>query len=54
MEIFDKNNTLIDINIAEKTNDEIGNEAAILCNHCNRTATNGIRCMGICVSDSDY
>ena len=26
----------------------------ILCRHCKRSATNGIRCMGICVSDSDY
>ena len=26
----------------------------ILCNHCGRTATNGIRCLGICVSDNEY
>ena len=26
----------------------------ILCNHCMRTLSNGIRCMGICVSDNDY
>ena len=26
----------------------------ILCNHCLRTSTNGIRCMGICVADNDY
>ena len=26
----------------------------ILCHHCLRTATNGIRCMGICVADNDY
>ena len=26
----------------------------ILCNHCMRTASNGIRCMGICVADNDY
>jgi hypothetical protein len=26
----------------------------ILCPHCQRTATNGIKCKGICVSDSDY
>tara|TARA_B100000212_G_C26937405_1_gene348740 strand:+ start:135 stop:302 length:168 start_codon:yes stop_codon:yes gene_type:complete len=30
------------------------NEEIILCNHCLRTASNGIRCMGICVSDNDY
>ena len=26
----------------------------ILCSHCMRSASNGIRCLGICVSDSDY
>jgi len=26
----------------------------ILCRHCRRTATNGIRCLGMCVADNDY
>ena len=26
----------------------------VLCNHCKRTATNGIRCLGMCVADNDY
>ncbi len=26
----------------------------ILCPHCLRTATNNIKCKGICVADSDY
>ncbi len=26
----------------------------VLCNHCFRTASNGIRCLGICVADNDY
>lgn len=26
----------------------------ILCLHCQRTATNGIKCKGICVADSEY
>ena len=25
-----------------------------LCNHCKRTASNGIRCLGMCVADNDY
>tara|TARA_Y100001978_G_C23628713_1_gene402291 strand:+ start:205 stop:372 length:168 start_codon:yes stop_codon:yes gene_type:complete len=29
-------------------------EEKILCNHCRRTSSNGIRCMGICVADNDY
>ena len=26
----------------------------VLCSHCGRTSSNGIRCPGICVADSDY
>ena len=26
----------------------------VLCNHCGRTTSNGIRCLGICVADNDY
>ena len=26
----------------------------VLCNHCKRTAINGIRCLGICVADNEY
>jgi hypothetical protein len=37
---------------------ETGNEQKpdepILCPHCLRTASNGIKCKGLCVADSDY
>ena len=26
----------------------------ILCSHCMRTASNGKRCIGMCVADNDY
>ena len=26
----------------------------ILCNHCQRTVSNGVRCLGMCVADNDY
>jgi hypothetical protein len=26
----------------------------VLCEHCGRTANNGIRCLGMCVADNDY
>ena len=26
----------------------------ILCNYCKRTASNGVRCLGMCVADNDY
>ena len=40
-----QNNSKINLN-AEKD--------PILCNHCKRTASNGIRCLGMCVADNDY
>jgi hypothetical protein len=36
-----------------KSDQETKNEP-ILCPHCKRTASNGIKCKGICVADSDY
>ena len=41
----DQNNSKINLN-SEKD--------PILCNHCKRTASNGIRCLGMCVADNDY
>ena len=32
----------------------IKEEAPVLCNHCLRTVSNGIRCLGICVADNEY
>ena len=29
-------------------------KSRILCKHCKRSAENGIRCMGFCVSESGY
>ena len=48
---FEKNNSnteSIKDNLVEKKIEKV------LCNHCGRTASNGIRCLGICVADSDY
>ncbi len=48
----------LDLNlISDKSKKESGVYLAkdkILCNHCKRTASNGIRCLGICVADNDY
>ncbi|YAG17158.1 hypothetical protein NSTC745_06545 [Nostoc sp. DSM 114161] len=46
--IFQKSN-MSPIEINQETEKE-----KILCSHCQRTATNGIKCKGICVADSDY
>jgi hypothetical protein len=42
-------------NLPPKNNKEVNQETEkVLCPHCLRTATNGIKCKGICVADSDY
>ncbi len=33
---------------------ELAQKNKILCQHCLRTLTNGIRCLGKCVADNDY
>ena len=33
---------------------EPGAREPVLCQHCGRTATNGVSCEGICVADSGY
>ncbi len=45
---FLSNKVIDEIQLIEQKEDKI------LCNHCMRTASNGIRCMGICVADNDY
>ena len=45
LSIKDKNNS--EINLTSKKD-------AILCNHCKRTSSNGVRCLGMCVADNDY
>ena len=41
----DQNNSKINL-VSEKDR--------ILCNHCKRTSSNGVRCLGMCVADNDY
>ncbi|MBE8996745.1 hypothetical protein ACEYW6_10110 [Nostoc sp. UIC 10607] len=45
----DKLQTSTSIEINQETENE-----KVLCSHCQRTATNGIKCKGICVADNDY
>ena len=45
------------INLKDKNNSKINlplKKEPILCNHCKRTASNGVRCLGMCVADNDY
>ena len=34
--------------------DKVAGTGKVLCDHCGRTADNGVTCQGMCVADSDY
>jgi len=59
---MNKLNSFIDSSFEKKHNNEESHkdkeskdhQEKVLCNHCGRTASNGIRCLGICVADNDY
>tara|TARA_B100000524_G_scaffold151026_1_gene76472 strand:- start:561 stop:722 length:162 start_codon:yes stop_codon:yes gene_type:complete len=53
MEAFELNPSLI-IDKTKKASQVSLEKEKILCNHCKRTSSNGIRCLGICVADNDY
>ena len=55
MQVYELNLDLIS-DKTKKKNQSRGclDKEKILCNHCKRTASNGIRCLGKCVADNDY
>ena len=48
------NDSSLEKNDSNGENDESNKLEKVLCNHCGRTTKNGIRCLGICVSDNEY
>ena len=55
MTLFDSKEELI--SFKDQNNSKINltlEKDPILCNHCKRTAKNGVRCLGMCVADNDY
>ena len=55
MALFDLKQELISLEEQNNSNINIPSKKdPILCNHCKRTASNGIRCLGMCVADNDY
>ena len=54
MKTYELNLDLISDKIKKKESRISLDKEKILCNHCKRTASNGIRCLGICVSDNEY
>ena len=55
MSLFDSTQELISIKDQNKSKINFTSKKdPILCNHCKRTASNGVRCLGMCVADNDY
>ena len=55
MALFDSKQELISFNDQNNPKIKLHSEKdPILCNHCKRTASNGVRCLGMCVADNDY
>ena len=55
MTLFDSTQELISIKGQNNSKINLTSEKdPILCNPCKRTASNGVRCLGMCVADNDY
>ena len=55
MSLFDSKQELISFKDQKNSKINLTSEKdPILCNHCKRTASNGVRCLGMCVADNDY
>ena len=55
MALIDSTKELINLKVQNNSKINLSSEKdPILCNHCKRTASNGVRCLGMCVADNDY
>ena len=55
MTLFDSTQELISLKDQNNSKFNLALEKdPILCNHCKRTASNGVRCLGMGVADNDY
>ena len=55
MALFDSTQELKTLNYQNNSKINLTSEKdPILCHHCKRTASNGVRCLGMCVADNDY
>ena len=53
--LFDSKQELTSLKVHNSSGSNFSSQKeSILCNHCKRTASNGIRCLGMCVADNDY
>ena len=55
MALFDSKQELINLKVQNSLRINLSSKKdVILCNNCKRTASNGVRCLGMCVADNDY
>ena len=55
MSLFDSKQELKSLKVQNNSKISLPSKKdSILCNHCKRTASNGVRCLGMCVADNDY
>ena len=55
MALFESKDELISLKLKNSSRvNLLSKKDDILCKHCKRTASNGIRCLGMCVADNDY
>ena len=55
MALFDSKQELKSLKVQNSSKINLpSNKDVILCNHCKRTTSNGVRCLGMCVADNDY
>ena len=54
MKIIKQKDVIIEKDISLSACSLMKEEDPILCDHCLRTISNGIRCMGICVANNEY
>ena len=55
MSLFDSKRELTNLKVKNRSKiNLLSKEDPILCIHCKRTQSNGVRCLGMCVADNDY
>ena len=54
MTLFDSKEDSISLKDQNMSTNLSSKKDIILCNHCKRTASNGVRCLGMCVADNNY
>ena len=55
MALYDSKQELISLKVQNSSKINLPSKKdPILCSHCKRTASNGVRCLGMCVADNDY